>query len=356
MIVEQVKDKQLLDSIINQDLKPFVKKIDANAYYAKEYLINLGRNGFFDSEGLDYKEVLEREAWLVGKTSEYCMTTGFNLWCHLAALTYLRHTDNDYLKSELLPKLEKGESLAGTGLSNPMKYFSGMEPLHLKAERKKGGYSINGNLGAVSNLDNDHWFGIIASLEDGREVMAFVPCNTNGLTRKERAEYIGLNGSATYACKFSNCFIPDEWVISEEAKNFCDIIRPIFVLYQIPLGLGVMQTAIQSMKRAPKKHGNINKFLEIQPEDMEIKYDKLKQRFVSLLEDNDLRGSITEILKLRLDTDYLTMQVVHGDMLHYGGAAYLQKSNPSRRLRESYFFLNLTPTLKHLEKVLSEND
>ena len=356
MIVEQVNSEQLLESIIKEDLKPFVKKIDTDAYYAKEYLINLGKNGFFDSGGLDYKKVIERESWLIEKTSEYCMTTGFNLWCHLTALTYLRHTDNDFLKSEWLPKLEQGESLAGTGLSNPMKYFSEMEPLHLKAERKKGGYLINGNLGAVSNLDNDHWFGIVASLDDGEEVMAFVPCDTNGLTRKERAEYIGLNGSATYARKFTDCFIPDEWIISEEAKKFCNIIRPVFVLYQVPLGLGVMQTAIQSMKKAPKKHGNINKFLDIQPEDLEPKYDQLKQKFVSLLASDDLGGRIKEILQLRLDADYLTMQVVHGDMLHYGGAAYLQKSNPSRRLRESYFFLNLTPTLKHLEKVLSEGD
>jgi hypothetical protein len=31
----------------------------------------------------------------------------------------------------------------------------------------------------------------------------------------------------------------------------------------------------------------------------------------------------------------------------------LQQSDPSRRLRESYFLANLTPTVKHLEKVLN---
>lgn len=38
-------------------------------------------------------------------------------------------------------------------------------------------------------------------------------------------------------------------------------------------------------------------------------------------------------------------------MLHNGSAGYLKKSDPSRRLREIYFFANLTPTVKQLEKM-----
>ncbi|MFE4240605.1 hypothetical protein [Peribacillus butanolivorans] len=40
-------------------------------------------------------------------------------------------------------------------------------------------------------------------------------------------------------------------------------------------------------------------------------------------------------------------------MMHNGSAGYLKDSAPSRRLREAYFFANLTPTVKHLEKVLN---
>lgn len=351
MIMEHTGTKAI-ESIIKEDLKPHVGKIDSEAYYAKEYLLNLGKNGQFnDCHALAR---LKREVQAVQKTSEVCMTTGFSLWCHLAVLTYLRHTDNEYLKKEVLPKLENGEILGGTGLSNPLKYFSGLEPLHLKAVRKKGGYLINGNLASVSNLDDDHWFGIIASVGDSQEIMALIPCNAEGLTLKEKADYIGVNGSATYACKFNNVFVPDEWIISFLVKKFVDMIRPTFVLYQIPLGLGVTSAAIQSMKKAPKKQGGINRFLEVQPEDIEIRYNALKQKLASLMEENNLKHHEEEIMQLRLEAARLTMEAVHGDMLHYGGAAYLKKSHPSRRLRESYFLLNLTPTVKHLEKMLSD--
>ncbi|WP_245831838.1 acyl-CoA dehydrogenase family protein [Oceanobacillus senegalensis] len=352
MIMEQTRTDQLLDSIIKENLKPFVKKIDLESYYAKDYISNLGEKGLFNSIDHSFVETLEREALTVEKTSESCMTTGFNLWCHLAALTYLRHTNNEYLRSELLTKLEKGEILGGTGLSNPMKYFSGLEPLHLRAVRTDGGYVINGNLGAVSNLHDDHWFGVIASVGGEQEMMAFVPCYAKGLTLKEQVNYIGVNGSATYACKFKDVFVPDYWIISSNARSFTDMIRPIFVLYQIPLGLGVISASIQSMKKAPKKQGAINRFLDVQPEYIEEKYHSLKGMLISLIEGNELQNQLKELIRLRLEVDYLIMEAVHGDMLHYGGAAYLQKSHPSRRLRESYFLLNLTPTVKHLKKML----
>ena len=46
------------------------------------------------------------------------------------------------------------------------------------------------------------------------------------------------------------------------------------------------------------------------------------------------------------------VEAVQASMLHNGSAGYLKDSAPSRRLREAYFYANLTPTVKHLEKVL----
>ena len=348
-----IDSEQLLDSVISEYLKPVVKKVDTDAYYAEEYLLELGRKGFFDSEGYSKQEVIEREAMLVGRTSELCMTTGFNLWCHLASLTYIRNCGNQYLKDELLPKLENGECLGGTGLSNPMKYYSGLDRLHLKAEKTKGGYTISGNLASVSNLKENHWFGIVASAGDAGEIMAFVPCSAEGLRLKAKADYIGVNGSATYACRFTDVFIPDEWIIAREAEAFVDRIRPVFLLYQAPLGLGVTSAVIEAMHKAPKKMGNANIYLPVQPEEIKERYDLLKGRLQELLEDADLHGRIQEIMQLRLDVAELTIRAAHGNMLYHGGAGYLKHSHPSRRLRETYFLLNLTPTVKHLEKELS---
>lgn len=352
MVAEESEVKENLAPIIKEKLKPFVKKIDAEAYYAEEFLTDLGKAGLTNSNGIQTHEVLEREMLLVEETAKTCMTTAFNLWCHLASLTYLRNSDNRYLKKELLPSLEKGEFLGGTGLSNPMKYYAGLEPLHLRADRREGGFVISGNLPSVSNLKDSHWFGVIASLNHDQQIMAYIPCNADGLTLKEKANYLGVNGSATYACKFDNVFISDDWIISLDVENFIVHVRPAFVLYQISLGLGVTSASIESIKKAPGKQGGVNKFLSIQPHELEQDYSVLKEKITSIMEHNKLKDAWKEILQVRLDVDKLTIKAAHGDMLHYGGAAYLEKSHPFRRLRESYFLINLTPTEKHLEKLL----
>ena len=37
--------------------------------------------------------------------------------------------------------------------------------------------------------------------------MGFVSCDAEGL-QKEKVDYLGINGSATYACSFNDVFIP----------------------------------------------------------------------------------------------------------------------------------------------------
>lgn len=347
----KVGSEAVLDSLIKEKLKPFVKRIDADAYYAEDYLRSLGRAGFLQSQQLAKADVLSSGAILVEETAKTCMTTAFNLWCHLAALTYLRESENPYLLEHVLLQLESGEGLGGTGLSNPMKFYAGLEKLHLTAKRVDGGYEVSGQLRAVSNLGKDHWFGIVAE-EGEQRIMALVSCRTEGLTLQEKADYLGLNGSATYACKFDQVFIPDDWVIAERADEFVKKIRPMFVLYQVPLGMGVTEASIRCIQQAKNRQCGCNTYLNVQANDIIEEYSPLRERFYRLVQAPDLAERWQELLQVRLDIAYLTLKAVHNAMLHQGGAAYLQNSDASRRLRETYFLANLTPTVKHLEKML----
>ncbi|MBV7509848.1 acyl-CoA dehydrogenase, partial [Bacillus sp. sid0103] len=63
----------------------------------------------------------------------------------------------------------------------------------------------------------------------------------------------------------------------------------------------------------------------------------------------DLNTIGKEILLTRLDIAKLTPEVVHAEMLYSGGQAYIQGNDTFRRLRESYFLLNLSPTIMLLE-------
>lgn len=344
-----MKDMTSLAVLIQEQLKPFVRKIDAEAYYAEGFLKSIGKAGFLNSDtGVEFST----EVRVVEEVSKVCMTTGFNLWCHLASLTYIRNSENRYLKEEILPQLENGHLLGGTGLSNPMKYYAGLETLHLKATETNEGYSVNGQLPSVSNLGNDHWFGIIGEVSPDQRMMAVVPCNAEGLTLKAKLEYLGVNGSATYSCAFDDVKIPEKWIVSHDVDTFIEKIRPAFVLYQIPLGLGVTEASIASIRQVCNKQGGCNDYLSIQPDDLEKDLEHIRTETYKLAGGEALLQQWKDLLQLRLRTAYLTSKAAHGNMLHQGGAGYLKYSAPSRRLRESYFLVNLTPTVKHLEKML----
>ncbi|GAB3055631.1 acyl-CoA/acyl-ACP dehydrogenase [Virgibacillus ainsalahensis] len=342
-----------LAPLLREELKPLVRKIDTEHHYPKDFLRLLGKNGYYTSDSLTEKEVSLREFQLVEEVSKTCMTTGFSLWCHLAALTYVRNSHNDYLKKEILPRLEDGTLLAGTGLSNPMKFYGGVERLLLKAERGDGGYHISGSLPSVSNLDDGHWFGAVAEAESGRRVMLFISCDTKGLILKEKTDYMGINGSATYGCRFKDCFIPDEWVISEDADAFIENVRPTFLMYQIPLGLGVTASSIQSIQKARNKQAACNQYLPVQAHNLEEELQSQRENVYDYIQENIGKLSWHALVQHRLNTTYLTLKAANTDMIHNGGAGYLNVSHPARRLRETYFLVNLTPTVKHLEKILA---
>lgn len=347
MVVNAVE----LQTIINEQLKPFVKKVDEEAFYARDYLIALGEAGYFNSSNKSNEETLFDELFLVKETAKVCMTTAFCLWCHLASLTYIRQTDNVKLRETVLPALESGEVLGATGLSNPMKFYAGLEKLHLQAERVEGGYVVNGVLPAVSNLGENHWFGAIASISDNEEVMVFVNTSNESIALKEQANFLGVNGSATFSCRFNNIFVPDDEVVSQNARTFVDQIRPTFIMYQIPLGLGVMESAVEGIQKVNARQNGSNCYQQTQSEHIQQDIQTIEQTLKQLVTSQPFVTK--DFCALRLKTAYDTLAAVQANMLHNGSVGYVNGSVPSRKLREAYFFANLTPTVRQLEKVLN---
>ncbi len=119
--------------------------------------------------------------------------------------------------------------LGGTGLSNPVKHFSGIEPVKLRGKRVAGGYTVKGVLPWVSNLGPDHHFGAVFELEDkpGHFVMAIVPCASEGLTLAQNTQFVALDGTRTFAVQMRDVFISDDVDRSPiRSTNTCNASAP----------------------------------------------------------------------------------------------------------------------------------
>lgn len=353
MLTQSFVDHEQLATLINEELRPYVQRIDEDAYYAKHFIEQLGEEGFFTFDGSEAHLLLKRLA-VIEETAKVCMTTAFCIWCHLAATIYLSYTENEALKRDVLPDLIKGRLLCGTALSNPLKSFARLEKLHLKAKRVTGGYTVSGSLPAVSNIGPHQAFAFIAEADDGQKIMGLVYCHGDGIRLHERIGFIGVNGSATYSAVLEDIFIPDEQIISTKVDAFIEQIRPQFLAYQIPLAIGVTEASIATMEKLERKHeeNNINRHLPVQPASLQKKNNELRARLQKAVYDANLNWD--QLVDLRLQSVYTTLEAVQAAMLHHGGGGYVQSSVTERKLREAYFLVNLTPTVKHLEAIKTE--
>ena len=340
-----------VQNFIQENLKPIVSTIDQEAYYPSKFLKELGKKEVYSVSSLPSGSE-SHFLHLIEEVGKVCGTTAFSIWCHAASILYVRNGNSSYIKEQILPQLERGEVLGGTGLSNPMKYYAGMEELRLTARREGDGYRISGVLPFVSNLGSGHWFGIIAQVSDNQRIVALVPTDVPGLSLTEITDFIGLNGRGTYKCCFHDVWIPQDYILSEDADQWVPLIRPQFVLLQIGIALGIIQASTDSIQRLKQKQGGVNGYMHPTFEELEQRLDEARKQAYLLAENTTPSTQYgREILDLRLAGAYLVLESTNAAMLHSGAAGYIKQSDAYRRLREAHFIASVTPAIKQLEKI-----
>jgi hypothetical protein len=345
--------------VVDQELKPLTVKIDLEGYYPEDVLRKLGPLGAFRQHlsaarrdaGTDMGAAIQAMATV----SHECLSTGFTVWCQDTCGWYLQNAANPVVRETWLPKVASGEVLAGTGMSNTMKAFAGIEPLRLSGKRVDGGYIVNGSLPWVSNLGDDHVFGTLFALEGkGSSVMALVSCAMEGFSLRQSAHFMALEGTRTFACIFDNVFIPDDMIIDHDGAAFLRRARAGIVLLQFGMGVGNIQACIDICRDVEPLLGHVNCYLDDRPDELQAELDDAVEAVLALAEDPFETSDefFREILQLRLAAGELAIRASQSAMLHTGAKGYLQAAPAQRKLRESYFIAIVTPAIKHLRKEL----
>src|SRR5436853_3208415 len=162
-------------TIARKNLAPQAAAIAAGTVYPEELLRRLGDVGAWGSHQVkngaaDLRCAIQSMAAL----GEVCGATAFMAWCQNTLVWYAANSDNPSLIAKFADKFATGQILGGTGLSNPMKSFFGIEKLKLRGKKVDGGYLVRGALPWVSNLGPDHYFGTIFEREDEPGTVMFL--------------------------------------------------------------------------------------------------------------------------------------------------------------------------------------
>jgi alkylation response protein AidB-like acyl-CoA dehydrogenase len=347
--------------IVRDNLAPLVVRIDLEGLYPEEVLRAVGAAGAFRhhlasqqrTRSCDMPSAIEAMA----VAGEECMATAFMMWCQDACGWYIENSDNQELRTKILPRIAAGDALGGTALSNPMKFYSGIEPMQLKGQKAPGGFTVRGQLPWVSNLGPEHCFGAVFQLDGkpGREIIALVPCNAKGLRMVQSAHFVALEGTRTFSVRFDDVFLPTEAILADPAAPFLAKIRCGFILLQTGMGLGLAQGAIDIMQKADRTHEHINRFLPDRPAVFVEKLASLRDEVRTLARTPwEQDGEFwRRVLAARLQTGQLSMESASAALLHAGARGYMSNAPAQRRLRESHFVAIVTPSVKHLRKELA---
>jgi len=349
--------------VARRELSPLVAAIDREGHYPEAVLRAFGAAGAFGAHGAGLAEGrpgpgLRTAIEAMSVASEYCLSTAFCMWCQNALAWYIALADNPGPRALLGPSVARGQRLGGTGLSNPMKAFFGIERIKLRAQRVRGGYQVKGVLPWVSNLGPEHCFGAIFELYDTPEhrVMALVNCSGDGVKIVQNDHFLALEGTRTFSVQLRNAFIADDDVLADPIDFYVPRIRAGFILLQSGMAFGLIRNCIQLMKQERTTIAHVNKYIEKQPEDFESMLASLQDEVGSLCETpfEEEPAYFRRVVEARLAAGEATVQAAHFAMLHQGAKGYLSIGAAQRRLRESYFVAIVTPAMKQLRKMLAE--
>jgi alkylation response protein AidB-like acyl-CoA dehydrogenase len=345
-------------AIARKNLAPMAAAIDAGTVYPDELLRRLGDVGAWGSHqpnngAADLRCAIQS----ISALGEVCGATAFMAWCQNTLVWYAANSSNPKLIAKFGDKFSTGQILGGTGLSNPMKSFFGIEKLKLKGRKVEGGYIVKGALPWVSNLGPGHFFGTIFEREDEPGIVMFLAdCSDPGITLQPCKPFLAMDGTGTYGVQFRDVFVPDDLILADSAAPFVGKIRAGFVLLQMGMAIGLIRDCIAIMNEVDAPLGHVNRYLPQQPVNFQELLSEIESETTALARDpyNEEDSYWRKVVALRLRAGEASVAAAHAAMLHCGARGYVMSHRAQRRLREAYFIAIVTPATKQLRKMLAD--
>jgi isovaleryl-CoA dehydrogenase len=128
----------------------------------------------------------------------------------------LRRFGSEPQKRRYLPRLVSGEDVGALAMSEPGS-GSDVVSMRTKAERRDGGYVLNGSKMWITNGPEADTAIVYATVEPGsgaRGITAFIVERAmKGLRAAQKLDKFGMRGSDTSELVFEDCFVPDANVL-----------------------------------------------------------------------------------------------------------------------------------------------
>ena len=346
---------------VDADLSWF--SINAEAYNlgnadADQLVPELGRRGLFrigvpqalGGDGGDTFDGVEA----IAAIAERSLTAAFVCWGQRTFIEYLLQSPNAALRERWLPALLAGEFAGATGLSNAMKFLSGIESLQLNATAKGERWQLDGRLPWVTNLRTAGFIvaAAVARSDGAAPMVVAITDSESGVTRSADLDLVALRGSNTAAIDIRAADIGPEHVLHEDARSFCPGVRPAFLSLQLGMSIGLARIALRTAAEQGKGAHAI-----LLPRVGEVSAEL--ERLVGAVREGLASGRFVSepaaLFRIRIRLAEIAQTALGLELDASGGRAYLrdQHRDFARRWVEGAFIPVITPSLTQLQGELA---
>lgn len=292
----------------------------------------------------------------IADIARHSVTAAFVYWGQRSFIEYLLQSPNAALRERLLPELLDGRLAGATGLSNAMKFLSGMEPLSVQASASGDGWNLNGKLAWITNLRPQRFVAAaaVAPVDGSPPFVAMFASDDAGVRRSANLQLIALRGSHTAAVQLEQVATPAANIIASQAPEWLARVRPAFLGMQCGMSLGLAATALERAARvAASGRGQLGDSIATARHQLA----SLQQLLLEGVADGRFVAAAPAMFKLRIALAELVQQAVTLELQAKGGHAYLvqEEDGFARRWRESAFIPVITPSITQLQAALAKH-
>ena len=293
----------------------------------------------------------------IADVARHSVTAAFVYWGQRSFIEYLLQSPNAAMRERLLPQLLDGSLAGATGLSNAMKFLSGMEPLQINATPDGDGWTLDGKLAWVTNLRPQRFVvaAAVAPVNGAPPAVVAFASDAAGVQRSGNLQLIALRGSHTAAIRIEQVAAGADNIISAAAPEWLPRVRPAFLGMQCGMSIGLAQASLEQAERvAAKARGGQ---LVDSIADARQSLADLTQQLLEGVADGRFVAAAPALFRLRIALAELVQQALSLELQAKGGHAYLEQEQDgfARRWRESAFIPVITPSITQLQAALAKH-
>ena len=293
----------------------------------------------------------------IAEVARYSVTAAFVYWGQRSFIEYLLQSPNAALRQRLLPQLLDGSLAGATGLSNAMKFLSGMEPLQINATPDGEGWTLDGKLAWVTNLRPQRFVvaAAVAPVDGAPAAVVAFASDGKGVQRSDNLQLIALRGSHTAALRLEQVAAGADDIISAQAPEWLPRVRPAFLGMQCGMSVGLAQASLEQAARvaASSRGGQLVERVAAAQHTLA----QLTQELLDGVADGGFVAAAPALFRLRIALAELVQQALALELQAKGGHAYLEQEQDgfARRWRESAFIPVITPSITQLQAALAKH-